>query len=243
MAARFAGFPKSMLDFFRRLEKNNNREWFQANKRVYEESVRAPMEELVEAVNEELAKFAPEHGNEPKSAIYRIYRDTRFSNDKTPYKTHLGAIFPRRGLEKHGGGSYYFQVSAHEVGVAGGVYMPGKDELSAVRNQIAADPGGFERTVNAKKLTSLLGPLQGEGLSRPPKGFSADQPGIEWIKKKQWYYYAELDPALALGKEVLPEIVKRFQAARGFIEWMNEPLIARMKQARRDPLLAFPMKR
>lgn len=243
MAARFLGFPKAMLDFFRQLEKNNNREWFQAHKRVYEESVRAPMEELVQAVNEELAKFAPEHVNEPKRAIYRIYRDTRFSHDKTPYKTHLGAIFPRRGLEKHGGGSYYFQVSAREVGVAGGVYMPGKDELSAIRNHIAADPVGFERIIKAKKLAGLLGPLQGEGLSRPPKGFAADQPGIEWIKKKQWYYYIELDPALALGKEVASEIVKRFQAVRSFIEWMNEPLIARKKQARRDPLFAFPMER
>jgi uncharacterized protein (TIGR02453 family) len=243
MAARFAGFSEAMPEFFRQLEKNNNREWFQAHKTVYEESVRAPMEELVEAVNRELATFAPEHVNDPKRAIYRIYRDTRFSNDKTPYKTHMGAIFPRRGLEKHGGAGYYFQVSAQGVGVAGGVYMPGKEDLGIIRNHIAAGYGGFERLVTAKKLTNLLGPLQGEGLSRPPKGFSADQPGIEWIKKKQWYYYIELEPALALGKAVLPEIVKRFQAVRDFLEWMNEPLIARKKQARRDPLLVSPLGR
>src|SRR5262245_36934148 len=110
MAAGFPGFPKEMVTFFRGLEKNNTREWFQPRKAVYEEQVKAPMLALVDAINRDLAKFAPDYINEPQKAVYRIYRDTRFSADKTPYKPFIAAIFPKRGQEKHGGGGLYFSV-------------------------------------------------------------------------------------------------------------------------------------
>jgi uncharacterized protein (TIGR02453 family) len=100
---------------------------------VFDEQVMGPMQELVNAVNDALLEFAPEHVTDPRKAIYRIYRDTRFSADKTPYKTHIAANFPRRGLEKHQGAGYYFSVSAKEIEVAGGVYMPGPEQLLAIR--------------------------------------------------------------------------------------------------------------
>ena len=93
----FSGFPPETLKFLRALARNNRREWFQPRKETFETKVKAPMTELVEGINAELLAFAPDHITDPKKAIYRIYRDTRFSADKTPYKTHFAAIFPRRG--------------------------------------------------------------------------------------------------------------------------------------------------
>jgi uncharacterized protein (TIGR02453 family) len=113
-------FPAEALTFLKGLEKNNRREWFQPRKEIFDTKLKEPMLQFVEAINAELLKFAPEHITEPKKAVYRIYRDTRFSKDKTPYKTHLGAIFPRRGLGKDAGAGFYFHVSAKEVGIACG---------------------------------------------------------------------------------------------------------------------------
>src|SRR5438552_2230000 len=99
----FAGFPPEGITFLRGLKKNNKRAWFQPRKEIYDQKVKAPMLDLVTALMGRLADFAPDHVADPNTAIYRIYRDTRFSNDKTPYKTHIAAVFPRRNLEKHGG--------------------------------------------------------------------------------------------------------------------------------------------
>jgi hypothetical protein len=144
MARTFPGFSSKMPAFFRGLKKNNAREWFTPRKELFETAVRAPMIELVGQINEDLKKFALDNSvADPKRAIYRLYRDTRFSKDKTPYKTHIGATFPRRGLPKHGGAGYYFGVSHESVEVAGGMYMPGTEELIAVRRAIAADSKRF----------------------------------------------------------------------------------------------------
>jgi uncharacterized protein (TIGR02453 family) len=97
----FPGFPAEAIRFFRGLEKNNNREWFQPRKELFEEQVRGPMTDLVEELNQKLVRFAPDYVNDPRKAIFRTYRDTRFSADKTPYQTHIAAVFPHRALEKH----------------------------------------------------------------------------------------------------------------------------------------------
>ena len=136
-------FPPEAITFLKGLEKNNTRDWFQPRKKIFETKLKAPMLELVEAINAELLNFAPEHITEPKKAVYRIYRDTRFSKDKTPYKTHLGAIFPRRGLGKDAGAGYYFHVSAKEIGIACGAYAPGPEQLSKIRHFIAENPKPF----------------------------------------------------------------------------------------------------
>src|SRR5262249_32351378 len=104
-------FSPGAVKFLQALTRNNNRDWFQARKEEFEQVLRAPMEKLVEAVNAEFVKFAPLHITDPKKAVYRIYRDTRFSADKTPYKTHLAAVFPRQGWDRHSSAGYYFQIS------------------------------------------------------------------------------------------------------------------------------------
>lgn len=228
MAARFPGFPKQGLTFLQELKENNEREWFIPRKAIFEESVKAPMVALVEAVNAELAGFAPEYLTEPAKAIYRIYRDTRFSNDKTPYKTHIAANFHKQGADKHAAAGYYFSVGADQIEIAAGVYMPGAAELLRLRQYISGNCDEFLKLAGNKAATKVAGPLQGDSLTRPPKGFSPDDPAIEWIRRKQWYYYqTDLDLGLALTPKLLPELIRRFKAMTPMITFFNRGLAPR----------------
>ena len=228
MAAKFAGFPKQGLTFLQELKANNDREWFTPRKAVFEESVKVPMVALVEAVNGELATFAPEYLTEPAKAIYRIYRDTRFSNDKTPYKTHIAANLHKQGADKHAAAGYYFSVGADEIEIAAGVYMPGPEELLKLRQHISANFAEFSTLAADKAVTKLVGSLKGDSLARPPKGFPPDDPAIDWIKRKQWYYFhTDLDLGIALTPKLLPEIVKRFKAMAPMVAFFNRGLTPR----------------
>lgn len=231
MQSGFPGFPAEAMKFFRALKRNNRREWFQPRKHIYEEQVKAPMLELVGAVNAGMMKFAPAYVREPAEAIYRVYRDTRFSPDKTPYKTHIAAVFPRRGMEKHAGAGFYFSVSPEEIEVAGGVYMPGPEQLRAIRNHLLENHEEFLRLVKARSLRALMGPLQGDQLSRVPKGFCAEHPAAGLVRYKQWLLDAMVNPALATTPKLFGEILNRFRAMAPFIEFLNAPLVA----ARRGP--------
>ena len=227
----FRGFPPEALTFLRGLTRNNRREWFQARKHIYETKVKAPMAELVDALNVELRKFAPSHVNDPKKAVYRIYRDTRFSADKTPYKTHIAAIFPRRGHEKHVSAGLYCAVSLEGIEVAGGLYMPGPQELLAIRTWLADRHAEFRKAATGPRR--LMGALQGESLQRIPKGFDAAHPAADLLKMKQWLYYTTLDAGLITSPRLFGEIVKRFRAMMPVVGMLNGPL----KKPRVDPLM------
>ncbi len=221
-----------MPAFFRALAKNNDRDWFAARKDVFEKEVKRPMIELVGRINDGLRKVAAEHVVEPPAkALYRIYRDTRFSKDKTPYKTHQAANFPRRGLPKNGAAGYYFAVSHEGVQVGGGIYMPGPDELRAVRAAIARDAKGFLKLISDKRLKKVMGSVQGEKLTRIPKGFEshADSPAAEWIRHKQLYWFITLPPALALSGKLLSELIMRFKLMSDGIEWLNQAVLSARK--------------
>ncbi len=220
----FPGFPPEALKFFRGLERNNRREWFQPRKDTFEAKVRAPMLELVRAINLAMARFAPDHVTEPQKAVYRIYRDTRFSPDKTPYKTHIAASFWHRRHQKHACAGYYFSVSHKEVEVAGGVYMPGPEQLLSIRQHLAEHHAEFRKLANNRKLVRLMEPLKGESLSRVPKGFPADHAAADLIRMKQWLFYTSLDPAAATTGAVYDEVIDRFRAMQPVIEFLNRPL-------------------
>jgi uncharacterized protein (TIGR02453 family) len=231
MAEKFPGFPAAGMTFLKQLKKNNDREWFTPRKQTFLESVQEPMYSLVEAINQEMASFAPEHLTEPKKAVYRIYRDTRFSKDKTPYKTHIAANFFRRGSEKHAAAGYYCSVSPEQIEIAAGVYMPGPAELLAIRKHLSANLAEFERLLAAKGLEKLVGPLQGDSLTRPPKGFSAEDPAIDWIRRKQWYFYdTRLDPALAVTPKLAGEIVRRFATMAPVVDYFNRALAGKRRK-------------
>jgi uncharacterized protein (TIGR02453 family) len=221
--AVFPGLPAEGVKFLNALARNNRREWFQPRKEIYETKLKTPMLELVEAVNAELLGFAPDHINDPKKAVYRIYRDTRFSADKTPYKTHVAAVFPRRGLAKEATGMFYFHVSPKSVGVGAGVYMPGPEELLAIRTWLAENHQAFRKA--AKGLEKLMGKLHGDSLTRSPKGFDPAHPAADLIRMKAWLYWVELDVELMESRRLFTEVVKRFRAAAPIVEMLNTPLV------------------
>jgi uncharacterized protein (TIGR02453 family) len=189
----FAGFPPEAMRFLRALKRNNRREWFQPRKEQYETSVKAPMLALVEELNRDLMKFAPEYVTDPKKAVFRIYRDVRFSADKLPYKTHIAASFSRRGLE---GGGLYFSISAENIEVAAGIYHPEPEVMLAVRQYIAENYKELQRLLTDRKTQKLCGQLRGEELSRAPKGFDTAHPALDLIKKKSWIYDVALDTSM-----------------------------------------------
>lgn len=232
MKSDFAGFPEDGFKFLKSLKRNNRREWFQARKEIYQEQVRAPMAQLVDALNRQLASFAPAYINPPEKAIYRVYRDTRFSNDKTPYKTHIAAIFPHRGMEKHVGGGLYISVSPWEVEVAGGVYMPGPEQLNLIRYYLAGHAEEFRKIASNRSLVRLLGPVIGEQLARVPKGFEKNHPAADLVRYKQIYVDASMDPALALDSNLLPELAARFKAMLPLVEFLNRPLVESQRASR-----------
>ncbi len=232
MSSRFPGFSPEAIRFLRALERNNRRDWFQPRKEQFETQLRDPMLALVAELNSDLAKYAPQYVTDPKKAVFRIYRDTRFSADKSPYKTNISAVFHARGGQA---GGLYFSVSAKQVEIAGGVYHPDRDVLLAVRQHIVAHHAELQRLLAAPKTRKLCGELKGEELSRPPKGFDPEHPAIDWIKKKDWVFDAALDAAIATTPQLYDEIATRFRAMHPVVEFLNRPLSARKSRIEPEP--------
>jgi len=223
----FAGFPPEMVKFLRSLKRNNRREWFQPRKHLFEQHAKTPMLELIAAINAELAKFAPEYVTEPKNAVFRIYRDTRFSADKTPYKTHIAASFSRRGGERLGTGGFYFSISQDVIEVAAGLWHPDRDVTLLVRNHIAETHQELRRILGDKKSRKLAGELKGDALTRSPKGFDPAHPAAEFVKMKDWVLDVTLEASLATTPQLYPAIVERFRAMAPLLSYLNRPLMAR----------------
>jgi len=225
MSTTFAGFPPEAFQFLHRLKRNNHREWFLANKQTYEEKVKSPMVELVLALGGRMQPFAPEMSFDPSRAIYRIYRDVRFSPDKTPYKTHIAAVFHPRGMEKHNCGGLYFHVAPDGVEIAGGVYMPGPAELLAIRRHIAAHHRKFRSIVESPEFRRLFGELWGARLARTPKGFPAGHPAAELLRYKQFLADVSRPAELAESRDLLPTLVRHFRGMMPLVRFLNEPIL------------------
>jgi len=237
VTSRFPGFPREGLQFLSDLARNNRRDWFQPRKPIYEQEVKRPMRELVDAVNAAMTSFAPEYITAAEKAVYRIYRDTRFSPDKTPYKDHIAASFRHRRLAGEGCAGYYFAISHKEVAIGGGLYEPPPEALLAVRNRIAERHQEFRRIVQSRAVRRLLGDLQGERLTRAPKGFSPEHPAADLLRHKRFILYIELTPDVAATPRLHTEIVKRFQIMTPFLAFLNAPLLGRRKQMESQKLL------
>lgn len=182
----FTGFPKEGVAFLRNLKKNNNREWFAGHKPEYEEYVKLPMQSLIQALRGPMKTIAPEVQVDPRKNLFRIYRDTRFSKNKLPYKTHVAAVFPIPGRWEESA-CLYVHVEPGEVYLGGGIYMPGGQQLKLIRAAIAARPEEFLSIVNDRTFKRKFGALEGGRLLRNPLGYPRDHPMIEWLKYKQFF--------------------------------------------------------
>ena len=229
MRSGFAGFPPEAMTFYRGLAGHNTREWFQPRKAVYDEKVKAPMVELVTALNSAMMDFAPDYVTDAPKAIYRIYRDTRFSPDNTPYKTQIAASFARRGMEKHGAAGYYFAISHKGVDLGGGIYMPTPETLLAVRTHLAERHAEFRKLAASSAIKRLFGAMHGEQLSRVPKGFCADHPAADLLRFKQFLMLTTLDAAIITTPKLFTELEKRFRALAPFLDFLNAPLVGKRR--------------
>lgn len=227
MAKPTPKFGPEALKFLRALKRNNKREWFQPRKEQYERDVRDPMVAVVEQLAVDMRAFAPEVVVDPKKAVFRIYRDTRFSNDKTPYKTNVAASFGWRGLPRHEGAGLYFQLSHEDVWIGGGMYAPPTPVLAAVRDHIAANHRRLRSIVESAAFRRTLGKLEGEQLQRVPRGFPPDHPAADLLRHRQLIAGRELPPTISSTARFYPSLVETFKVLVPLVRFLNEPLQGR----------------
>ncbi len=230
-------FNPEAMKFLRGLARNNDREWFEARRDVYERALKTPMLALVEEINAAMAGFAPEHVRPPHKVAMRIYRDIRFSPNKQPYKTHLSAWWARRGMEKTSGGGFYLQISPQQVMVAAGVYMPEREQLLTLRRWMSAHHTSYRASL--KKLLKARGAKfelseDAEALTRMPKGFASDDPADELVRAKSWGVRAWLPGEAALEPTFAREVVRRFRMVTPLIDTLNGAILNREGDAERD---------
>jgi uncharacterized protein (TIGR02453 family) len=216
--------PEALV-FLRALKRNNRREWFKPRKERYEALLQAPMTALVERLAADFRSFAPDLVASPKASLYRIYRDTRFSENKAPYKTHVAAIFPSRGLPKHQGAGLYFHVSPDEVWAGGGMYAPDTSQLHAVREHIATNLRRLRTIIESPGFRRGVGKLEGERLQRVPRGFPKDHEAAEYLRYRQFLAGREFPPSFATTARFYDGILKVFRQVAPLIKFLNEPLL------------------
>ena len=228
MSAMSTHFTPETFKFLRGLARNNDRDWFEPRREIYERALRAPMLALVEEINASFESFAPEHVRPPNKIMMRIYRDTRFSKNKLPYKTHLAAWWSRRGMEKTSGGGFYLQVGPKEVLMAAGVYMPEREQLLAIRRWLAEHHVHYsavlKKTLKPHAGTSFI-PSDAQALTRMPKGFAPDHPAGDLLRARNWAVSVSFPAELALDASLGGEIVRRFKLATPLVGTLNTAIL------------------
>jgi uncharacterized protein (TIGR02453 family) len=211
---------KSTLDFLKKLKKNNNREWFAKNKSLYE-NAKNDFEVFVFELINDTAEFDDNiSGLEPKDCTFRIYKDVRFSKDKTPYKTALGASINKGGRKSEYPG-YYFHLSPGGCFLAGGNYNPMPDKLRAIRNKIFENTKAFEKIVKNKDFVKLFKSVRGGKLKTTPKGFPKEHPSSEYLKFKSFIVYHEVKDEKVLSKNMIDYSVRVFKQMKAFIDFLS----------------------
>jgi uncharacterized protein (TIGR02453 family) len=227
-------FTPEGLRFLRGLARNNNRDWFNERKPVYEAELKRPMLAVIEAVTGAMMDFAPGHVRAPESIMMRIYRDTRFSKEKLPYKTHVSAWWVHDGLAKTSGAGFYLHVSGKQVEIAAGAFMPDAEQLLAIRRFLVEHHEEYRKLARARALRRLLKDEEsGEPLSRSPKGFPAEHPAAALYRQKRWGFSASLEPEMALKPEFAKMVAAYFRAAAPLVAFLNGPLVAKADRPRR----------
>jgi uncharacterized protein (TIGR02453 family) len=218
-------FTAKTISFLRALKRNNDREWFRARKADYESHVRGPMIEVLERLAVDFRTFAPELISDPKVSLFRIYRDTRFSNDKTPLKTAVGAHFPSRFFTRNQGAGLYFEVAPGWVWIGGGMYMPSTSDLQAIRNQIATTYPRLHRLVTASAFKKTVGELTGERLTRVPNEYLKNHPAAHYLQFKQFIGGCEYEAAFAASPRFYAELLRVFKAVTPLVRFLNRAML------------------
>jgi len=214
---------KSTFDFLKGLKLNNNRDWFIKNRPAYLEA-KDNFESYVQELINKIIDFDPiMKGLEVKNCVYRINRDIRFSNDKSPYKAHLGAFIVRGG-KKNGDkfAGYYVHIEPGNNMIAGGAYMPPAPWLAAIREKIDEEPEKFLKIINSKDFLKYFGKIDGEKLKKAPKGYPSDHPNIELLKLKSYLVVNELKDDFVLSDKYFDHALNVMKAMKPLNDFMND---------------------
>ena len=216
---------KEFVSFFKDLAANNSTTWFNANKKRYEQHVKAPFHELVGEVITLMKKLDPAITMEPKDAIFRINRDTRFSSDKNPYKNFMEAIVSRAGRKDHAVPGIYFRVDANNVTIAGGTYGPEKEDLLKIRKAIARDPKGAMKVFDNKKFVETTGGLAGDKYKILPPEFKAIAEQTPAMFNKSFHFEkTHKGESNVTRKDLAKFIVEHYKAADGLNNFLSKAL-------------------
>ena len=209
---------KDVIKFLEKLKKNNNREWFTEHKKEFESiqtEAKAFYQSLMDGLNT--------HDEIEKLKMFRIYRDVRFSKDKTPYQPHFAGSFSRSGARLRGG--YYLRIRPdNESFMACGFWLPEKDDLFRIRKELELDASEFKRVITAKPFKKAWGELKGEELKTAPKGFDKEHPNIKLLRKKAFIFTHEFSDKEVLSTDFYNEVADRFKAIRPFFDLMSDIL-------------------
>src|SRR5262245_21372872 len=227
-------FTRKTVSFLRSLKRNNNREWFRTHKEDYERHVRGPMSEVVARLAVDMRSFAPELIADPKVSLFRPYRDTRFSSDKSPIKTAVGARFPSRQFARGEGAGLYFEVAPGWVWIGGGMYMPSSAHLNAIREEITSSHPRLHRLVTSLSFKRACGEITGDRLTRVPRGYARDHPAAHYLQFKQFLASKEYPVSLATSRTFYPELLQVFRAVAPLVRFLNTPLAERLTPTSAD---------
>jgi uncharacterized protein (TIGR02453 family) len=225
MAAPSPRFSADTLKFLRALKRNNRREWFQAHRGDYEAHVRQPMIEIIERLADDLRPFAPDQIASPKVSMFRINRDTRFSDNKAPYKTNVAAVFPTRGFGRTEGGGLYFSISPDELWIGGGMHTPEPKNLLKVRQHISSHLKQLRAIVESPRFRKQFGGLQGEQLQRVPRGFDKTDPAADYLRHRHFIAGASLPAALATEPAFYKTLLQHFREVVPLVGFLNAALL------------------
>lgn len=209
---------KQTLDFLKELEKNNNRDWFNDNKKEFK-----AIEAEIKAFYKELFNALSIHDDVDGFKMFRIYRDVRFSKNKQPYKTHFGGSFNRRKPELRGG--YYLHIQPNnESFIATGFWEPNKDDLLRMRKEFEMDASEMRAILSNKSFANVWGELVGDELKSAPRDFDKNHPDIDLIRKKQFIFTKKYKDTEVLSASFLEDVNNSFQTVRPFFDYMSDVL-------------------
>ncbi|WP_343486340.1 DUF2461 domain-containing protein [Allomuricauda sp. d1] len=208
---------KPALYFLKKLEKNNNREWFTEHKDEFKKH-----EGEAKEFYNHLKELMENHDDIEKLKMFRIYRDVRFSKDKTPYKSHFAGSLSRLGAHLRGG--YYLRIKPGETFAAVGFWEPNKEDLFRIRKEFEMDAEEFRRVINEPSFKKIWGELVGDGVKTAPKGFDKEHPNIDLIRKKQFIFVRNFTDKEVLSKDFINEVNASFKAVRPYFDLMSDIL-------------------
>lgn len=212
---------RTAFDFLETLQQNNNKDWFTAHKEVYLGEL-SLVEAFAEALLQELNTHDVIETVSGKKSLYRIYRDTRFSNNKTPYKNYFAGRFGRAARYRRGG--YYFHIEPGNTVIAGGFYAPNAEDLKRIRDEVAYDAAPVRKILSSKAFVSTFGMLQGEQLKTNPRGYDKTHEAGDLLRYKQFLLIRKFTDEEVLSESFFKEACQTFKNMRPFFDYMSELL-------------------